>query len=104
MTGRIPFLLALLMLAGPANSQAVAEHPAECRVAEHQLEHSFRLPQVARAIAGKRLSILVLGAGSSLLPGSSDTKNAYPARLQHALAEKLHGVEVNVVTDVKSKR
>jgi hypothetical protein len=104
MTGRIPFLLALLVLAGPANSQTVAEHPAECRVAEHQLEHSFRLPHVAVAIAAKRLNILVLGAGSSLLPGSSGTKNAYPTRLQRALAEKLPGVEVNVATDVKSKR
>ena len=81
-----------------------AEHPAECRVAEHQIERNFPLPQVARAIAAKQLDVLVVGAGSSLLPGSNGAKNAYPARLQHALAEKLPGVEVKVATDVKAKR
>ena len=109
MIGRIPFLLALLMLAmleqtWPAKSQNLAEHPAECRVAEHQVEHNFHLPQVTQAIAAKRLSILVLGAGSSLLPGTSGAKYAYPARLQHALEEKLPGVEVKLTTDVRAKR
>lgn len=100
MTGRVPFLLALLMLAGPA----WAEHPAECRVAANLIEPNFPLPQVARALAAKRLSILVIGAGSTLLPGTDGSKNAYPARLQHALTEMLPGVEVKVVTDVKPHR
>src|SRR6202162_2683188 len=100
MTGRLPFLLALLMLAGPA----WAEHPAECRVAANLIEPNFPLPQVARALAAKRLSILVIGAGSTLLPGTDGSKNAYPARLQHALIEMLPGVEVKVVTDVKAHR
>ncbi len=104
MTGRLAFLLALLMFAGSAMSESQPEHPAECRIAEHHVERDFPLPQVARAIAEKRLSILVLGAGSSLLPGSNGPANAYPARLQSALAEKLPGVEVKVATDVKSKR
>jgi hypothetical protein len=107
MMGRIPFLLAML-LAAPAYSQTLAdhsvEHPAECRVAENLIEANFRLPQVARALAAKRLDILVLGAGSSLLPGANGTKEAYPARLQHALAEKFPGVEVKVATDVKARR
>ena len=109
MMGRLPFLLALLVLAmleqtWPAKSENLAEHPAECRVAENLIERNFPLPQVARAIAAKRLNILVVGAGSSLLPGPNGAKNAYPARLQHALAEKLPGVEVKVTTDVKAKR
>jgi hypothetical protein len=110
MMDRFPFLLALLVLAmlqqtWPARSEpAQAEHPAECRVAENLVESNFPLPQVARAIAAKRLNILVVGAGSSLLPGSNGSKNAYPARLQLALAEKLPGVEVKVTTDVKAKR
>ena len=70
--------LALLALAGPA----WAEHPAECRVAEQPVERDFPLPQVTRALAAKRLDILVVGAGSSLLPGLNGAKNAYPARLQ----------------------
>jgi hypothetical protein len=109
MTGRLSFLLALLVLAMleqicPAKSETLAEHPAECRVAGYQVEHNFPLPQVTRALAAKRLNILVIGAGSSLLPGANGVNNAYPARLQHALAEKLPGVEVKVMTDVKAKR
>lgn len=100
MMGRVPFLLALLMLAGPA----WAEHPAECRVAEHLVERDYPLPQVARALAAKQLNILVVGAGSSLLPGQHGAENAYPARLQVALAEKLPGVAVKVTTDVQARR
>jgi len=97
---RLAWLPALLVLAGPA----LAEHPAECMVAQHQVDHIFPLPSVAHAIAGKKLVILVLGAGSSILPGSSGAKNAYPARLQVALSQALPGVDVQVVTDVKSRR
>lgn len=113
MTGRVPaqlamlalLMLALLMLAAPAFAgPARAEHPAECWLAEHQLEHIFPLPQVARAVAAKKLDVLVLGAGSSLLPGPNGGKNAYPARLLNALTEKLPGVAVTVTTDVKPRR
>ena len=100
MTGRVLFSLALLVLAG----RAWAEAPAECRVAEQLVERDFALSQVNRAIAAKQLDILVLGAGSSSLPGPNGTKTAYPARLQSALNEKLPGVTVKVTTDVKAKR
>jgi len=94
-------LLALLMLgAAPAR----AEHPAECRVAENLVEPNFRLPKVTRALAAKHLTILVMGAGSSQLPGPNGMANAYPIRLQKALAQQLPGVEVKVTTDIKSKR
>ncbi len=100
MTGRVLLSLALLMLAGPA----WAEDPAECRVAENMIERDFPLPQVTRALAAKHLEILVVGAGSSLLPGLKGADNAYPARLQSALAEKLPGFTVKVTTDVKARR
>jgi len=100
MKGRL-LLLALLML---GISPVRAEQPEECRVAENLLESSFRLPQVTRAIKAKHLSVLVVGAGSSQLPGSSGVGNAYPVRLQQALAQQLPGVEVKVTTDVKAKR
>ncbi len=73
-------------------------------MAAHLAETSFALPQVARAIGEKTLNILVLGAGSSQLPGPEGVKNAYPARLQQALSEKLSEVEVKVTTDVKARR
>jgi lysophospholipase L1-like esterase len=100
MMGRLPFLLAFLLLAGPA----LAEHPAECRVAENQVVANFSLPKAAHAIAAKQLNILVIGAGSSSLPGPNGAKNAYPARLQQALTDKLPGVEIKLTTDAISKR
>jgi hypothetical protein len=78
--------------------------PAECRVAQHQIENNFKLSQVARAIAAKHLDILVLGAGSSSLPGPEGIKNSYPARLQAALEQLLPGVTVKVTTDIKPRR
>lgn len=93
-------VLALLTLAGPV----FASDPEACRVAQHQVENGIPLPEVARAIAAKRLRILVLGAGSSTLPGPNGSRNAYPARLQDVLAEKLPGVAVTVKTDVKARR
>ena len=94
-------LLALLILGW---SPARAETPAACRVAENLLESSFRLPQVSAALVKKHLNVLVVGAGSSQLPGANGVANAYPARLEHALAEQLPGVEIKLTTDVKAKR
>jgi hypothetical protein len=93
-------LLALLVLAGPA----WAELPAQCRVAAHLAEPNYPLPKVTRALAEKKFNILVVGAGSSQLPGANGAKNAYPARLQLALSDQLPGVEVKVATDIKATR
>lgn len=105
MTGRLPLLLVVLALAMPGwISPALAGNPEDCRPASMPIERDFPLPQVSRAIAAKSLSVLVVGAGSSRLPGPDGVKNAYPARLQQALAKKLPGVEVVVATDVKFRR
>lgn len=85
-----------------ATAGAHAEMPAACDVASNFTEPDFPLPQVAAAIGAKHLSILVIGAGSSTLPGAET--RAYPARLQAVLAEKLPGVEVKVQADVKPRR
>lgn len=100
MMRRLALVLAALLLPGTA----FAAQPAECFVAEQQLEHIFPLPQVARAIAAKKLGVLVVGAGSSTLPGPNGAQLAYPARLQQALTEALPGVAVKVATDVKAHR
>ena len=97
---RLAFLLAGLLLTGAA----FAEPPQECLVAQHQVEHIFPLPAVARAVAAKKLDVLVLGSGSSILPGPDGASSAYPARLQKALTELLPGVAVAVATDVKQHR
>jgi hypothetical protein len=90
-------------LAGACATVSKAEMPAQCRVVEHQLDRETGLPRVAKAIADKKLDVLVIGAGSSSLPGSGVDK-AYPARLQTALAEQLPGVTVKVATDIKPGR
>ena len=110
MKGRLIFLLALPVVAGFGQIipgpvwPAWAQPLTECDVPNRQNEIDFPLPRVNRAIAAKHLNVLVLGAGSSQLPGPSGAKNAYPARLQQALAAKLPGVEVRVATDVKPTR
>lgn len=104
MIGRALLVLALLVPVWTARAETAAEQPAECRVAQHLIENGIPLPHVAKAIADKRLSILVLGAGSSLLPGPTGAQNAYPARLRSALTEKLPGVEITLTTDVKARR
>jgi hypothetical protein len=100
MMRRLALGLAALLLP----DTVLAAQPAECLVAEQQLEHIFPLPQVARAIAAKKLNVLVVGAGSSTLPGPKGAQLAYPARLQQALTEVLPGVAVKVATDVKAHR
>jgi|SRR5665213_566164 len=107
MTGRYRDLLAMPLLACLAVAlpvAALADHPAECHAAGDQSEIDFPLTSTARAIAAKKLTVLVVGAGSSLLPGPNGTKNAYPERLRLALSAKLPGVEVKLSTDVKARR
>jgi len=100
MRGRVPVLLALMLLATPA----FAEDPAECQVAAQLAVADFSLPMVARALAAKQLNVLVVGAGSSALPGPGGDKYAYPSRLQHSLIEKLPGVAIKLTADVKPRR
>lgn len=83
---------------------AAAEAPADCRTAEAQAENTYALPHTAKAIADKHLNVFVVGAGSSSLPGPNGVANAYPARLQAALTEKLPGVAVKVAADIKPRR
>jgi hypothetical protein len=118
MTGRLSFILALPVMAvlgqllpglsAPAFAQTLAQPAAqpltECDVPNRQTEIDFPLPQVTKAIAAKRLSVLVVGAGSSQLPGAAGAKNSYPARLQKALSAMLPGVTVEMATDVKPTR
>ena len=69
---------------------------------EHQLEHDFRLPHVARALAAKTLDILVVGAGSSALPGPNGVKQRLSRPAAKALVAELPGVAVKVATDVQA--
>jgi len=104
MTGRFPLVLALAVLAAAVALPSHAEHPAECTVSSDLTASDFALARVARAIAAKHLDVLVVGAGSSTLPGPGGANYAYPSQLQHALTEKLPGVAVKLTADVQAKR
>jgi hypothetical protein len=96
-------VLALILVVTIFGATGVrAELPAKCAVAQSLISPEFALPRVAKAIANKKLDVLVVGAGSSILAGAP--AKAYPARLQAALAERLPGVEVKVRTNVKIGR
>lgn len=90
----------LLGLAAPAH----ASEPTECGADGGPFAVAYPLNHVKKAVADKSLTILVVGAGSSQLPGPNGIPNSYPARLQQALSQKLPGVTVTVRTDVKSRR
>jgi hypothetical protein len=92
-------MLVLLVLDGPAS----ANEPADCRVAEHLVQNAFPLPRASKALEAKRLDILVLGGGSSMLPGASESK-AYPSRLQNILAQQFPNIAIKVTVDTKSRR
>lgn len=94
--------LCLAVMALGASVPAIAGHPADCRVDGVSSEMAFPLAHVRQAIANKKLSILVIGTGSSQLGGVA--KDAYPARLQAALGRQLPGVAVAVASDVAQKR
>ena len=93
----------LVLLALALTAPAWAEEPAECRVAEHLVQNPFALPRAGKALEAKRLDILVLGGGSSMLPGASESK-AYPSRLQNVLAQQLPNIAIKVTVDTKSRR
>jgi hypothetical protein len=101
---RTPGIVLVALAIGGTTGSVRAEHPAECRVAEAQVEINFPLPRVTKALERRQLDILVIGAGSSTLPGTTGGSNAYPARLQAALSEKFPRVTIKVTTDAKSGR
>src|SRR5436305_14923138 len=80
-----------------------AEEDAACSVVDHLVTADFQLSQVAQAIAGKRLTVAVIGSASSTLIDPAGAKKAYPAQLEAALAEKLPGVTVKVTTYVRPR-
>jgi hypothetical protein len=87
----------------PAHAEQPA--PASCPAPEHVTHVEGKLPGAAAAIAkDHRLSILVLGTGSSTLPGADGANAAYPMRLKAALTERLKNVEVTLTTEVRSRR
>jgi lysophospholipase L1-like esterase len=83
---------------------AYAALTGSCAVPDYLLSSEYRLRRVSTAAEKqKSLRIAVVGTGSSALAGPAGPSSAYPARLEAALSTKLPGVNVKVVTLVRSR-
>lgn len=97
--------VSLALVATLAATFARAEDaPQNCEVPAYLLATESPLPKVADAVKnGQPLDIFVVGSRSSAIVNTSDA-NAYPARLQEALKEKLPTVPVNLSVELQPKR
>src|SRR5438128_7039647 len=91
---------ALLSLAG----SMVAAEGQRCEVPDYLLFGNNELKHVTEAVKkDRRLTIAVVGTGSSILAGPDGPTSAYPARLEAALKQRLPTVAVKVVTLVRTR-
>ena len=91
---------ALLALAG----SMVAAEGQRCEVPDYLLFGNNELKHVTEAVKkDRRLTIAVVGTGSSILAGPDGPLSAYPARLEEALKRRLPSVAVKVVTLVRTR-
>ncbi|MGJ5176081.1 SGNH/GDSL hydrolase family protein [Bradyrhizobium oligotrophicum] len=87
-----------------AASARAEDAPQTCEVPAYLLSTESPLPKVAEAVKkGQTLDILVVGSRSSAIVSASDA-NAYPARLQAALKDKLPAVTVNLGVELQPKK
>jgi lysophospholipase L1-like esterase len=97
----VAVLVAALTLIGAA----FAADPQPCTIPGYLLFGNNELKHVA-ATAGKerKLTIAVVGTGSSALAGPDGPRSAYPARLEASLQERMPSVAVKVVALVRSRQ
>ena len=104
---RIPVAVALAALCaalGALPSAAFAAEREACDVPGYLLFGNNELKHVAEAVQkDKRLTVAVVGTGSSILAGPDGPRSAYPARLEAALKRRLPAVEVKVVSLARSR-
>lgn len=93
--------LAGALLAGVLTARAQQD---DCSVPDYLTHVDGKLPRVAMMAQEKKIDILVVGTGSSMLGGPEGARSAYPARLEAALAAKLPSVMISLRTDVRSRR
>ncbi len=94
-------IIAAQALALPAG--AATADPPSCAVPQDLLFTDSTLAKVAATLKkDRKLTIAVLGSGSSTLAGPDGVLFAYPVRLEAALGQKLSGISLKVVTKAKS--
>ena len=104
MTMPVKTLIAAVTAAMLSSLALAAERPP-CAVPDYLLFSDSRLDRVSVAITKQRkLTIVVVGTGSSALAGPDGPPSAYPARLEAALTQRLSGIPVKVVPLVRSRQ
>jgi lysophospholipase L1-like esterase len=94
--------LSLVVLCAP--SIAFAAERQTCEIPGYLLFGNNELKRVEAVVTkDRRLTIAVVGTGSSILAGPDGPPSAYPARLEAALKQRLPGVAVKVVTLVRTR-
>jgi len=98
-------MLAVLAVALSAlGGTVVAAEGQKCEIPGYLLFGNNELKHVAEAVKkDRRLTIAVVGTGSSILAGPDGPRSAYPARLEAALKQRLPSVAVKVVTLVRTR-
>ena len=98
---RVGVLVALL----PWFGIAFAVERQTCEIPGYLLFGNNDLKRVAAAVKeDRRLTVAVVGTGSSALAGPDGPPSAYPARLEAVLKQRLPAVAVKVVTLVRSRQ
>jgi len=84
---------------------ALADERPTCEIPAYLLFGNNDLKRVAAVVKeDRRLTIAVVGTGSSALAGPDGPPSAYPARLEAVLKQRLPAVAVKVVTLVRSRQ
>jgi hypothetical protein len=97
-------LLAVLLAARLLTGVALAAPEPDCAVPDYLRLGDSRLAHVHAAVTREhRLTIAVVGTGSSALAGPDGRRSAYPARLEAALSRRLINATVKVVALVRTR-
>src|SRR5262249_831601 len=89
---------ALYLLAGAAFAAEPWDVPGYLLFGSNELKPGAEAVQKQH-----KLPIAVVGPGSSILAGPNGPRSAYPARLEAVLKQKLPGIDVKVVSLVRTR-
>jgi hypothetical protein len=99
------FVAACILAGGALTGGAQAAERGSCAVPSDLLFSDSQLKRVFGAVTKQRkLTVAVVGTGSSALAGPDGPGSAYPARLEAALNQRLSGVAVKVVTLLRTRQ
>jgi ABC-type amino acid transport substrate-binding protein len=95
--------IGVLAAALATSAAALAGQP--CEIPSYLLFGNNELRRVAASVSDdRRLTIAVVGTGSSALAGPEGPASAYPARLEAVLKQRLPGIAVKVVTLLRTRQ